>query len=203
MIPMSFCNHISEIISAVTGIIGVIIGSIITYCIETKRRKNDENNKILRKIYFQIYTELEYCYLSQNGILKGHDGAKNVSVADVKIQLKRLLEDNTEILDSGLFEIYHNIKSEQYFEYDITGSIADFKYLKLYAFLLKKMIGMQKKAKMTDKYFMKRLKYLYYQYLTWFNLMKYLMDWEQVEDILVQSFLFKRSFKSIANGASG
>jgi hypothetical protein len=194
-------NLILEIINPIIGIIGVIAGSILTSHLNSKKHKNEENKKILRNLYFKIYTELEHCCLTQNGFrnIDVYIGMKkSISIVDVNNHLKKLLEDNIDIIDSDFFQLYHKIKYEQYYN-DVTGGIADYEYLDLYATLLKNMITTLKKTKMANKYLVNIFDNLRYEYLVWYSLMKRILDWEKVDAILIQSFLFERSFKKINN----
>jgi hypothetical protein len=122
---------ILEIINPVTGIIGVIVGAIITSHIESTLHKNEENKKILRNLYFKIYTELKHCCLTQNGFRSTgiYIGVKkSISIGDINSRMEKLLENNIDIIDTNLFQLYHKIKSEQY-RNDVTGGIAEYEYL--------------------------------------------------------------------------
>jgi hypothetical protein len=189
-----------SIISALAGIIGVIAGSLLTYHLEIKKLKKENNLKLLRNIYYKIYTEIELCFLSQNNFSKDlYMGLeKGISIHEIKNHLENLLENNIELIDSELFNIYHIIKSDQYSE-DNTSGLIDYKYLKLFAQLSLCMITIMKKSKMSDKKLFKRLSCLYYEYSVWFFLMERLMDWEQVQNILNKNMFFKRTFKTIMN----
>jgi hypothetical protein len=194
-------SDILEIINSVIGIIGVIVGAIITYHIESINHKNEENKKLLRNLYFKIYTELEHCCLTQNGFRNVNvyiDVIKSISIDEINSHIEKLLEDNIDILDVNLFQLYHKIKSEKY-RSDVTGGIAKYEYLIFYASLLKSMINILKKTKMSNKYLLNRLGDLRFEYLVWHSLMERILDWEKVETILIKSFLFKRSFKEIKN----
>jgi hypothetical protein len=59
------------------------------------------------------------------------------------------------------------------------------------------MINILKKTKMSNKYLLNIFENLRFEYLVWSSLMKRILDWEKVETILTESFLFKRSFKKI------
>lgn len=179
----------------------MIVGLIITSLIESIKHKNEENKKLLRNLYFKIYTELEHCYLTQNGFrnVGVYIGLKEtISIASINSRIEKLLEDNIDIIDSNLFQLYHKIRSEQYYN-DVTGGIAEYEYLFFYASLLKDMINILEKTKMSNRYLLNIFKNLYFEYLVWYSLMKRILDWEKVETILVKSFLFKRSFKSMQN----
>ena len=191
---------ISQIISPLSCIISVIVGSLLTYCLEFSKRKRENNEKLMKNIYFKIYTVIEHCYLSQNNFSKElYIGlAKCISVIELKNYIEKLMDDNFDIIDSRLFKVYHIIKTDQYFD-DITGGLKNFKYLELFANLSLWMIKIMKKSKMADKEIIQRLDCLYYEYSVWFSLMERLMDWEQVQNILIKEMFFKRTFKSIKN----
>jgi hypothetical protein len=123
--------------------------------------------------------------------------AKPVTIFDVRNHLELILEDNLGIIDNKLFILYHDIKSEQYFE-DFTGGDDNYKYLAYYASLLDCMLKIDKSVKLLSRDFKKDVKYLYYQYRVWFFLMYNIRDWEKVENILRLSFHFKRSYKTIS-----
>jgi hypothetical protein len=197
--------HILEIIinPTIIGIIGAttgaIVGSITIAHIETTRQKNEENKKLLRNLYFKIYTELEHCYLTQNGFrnVNVYIGVtKSVSIVEINSHIEKLFENNIDILDANLFQLYHKIKSEQY-RSDVTGGIAEYEYLKLYASILKDMTIVLRKTKMSNKYLLKIFKNLHFEYLVWHSLMERILDWKKVETILIGSHYFKRSFKKI------
>jgi hypothetical protein len=192
-------NYISEILTGSVGLIGVLLGSLLTYKISSMQIKHEENRKILRNIYFRIFTELRYCFLTENAFRKEHDVAKKVSIIDLKQHLEEILENNIDIIDNQLFRLYHTLKSEQYFD-DLSGGAGNYKYLALFSILIKNMYQIQKKEKLIDKYFKRDLRTLYYQYAIWFILMDKIQDWKKVEDILNKRFHFKRSFKAIYYG---
>jgi hypothetical protein len=199
---MKIFIHILEIIiNPAMGIIGVIVGAIITYHIESINHKNEENTKLLRNLYFKIYTELEHCCLTQNGFRNVNvyiDVTKSISIGEINSRMEKLLENNIDIIDANLFQLYHKIKSEQY-RSDVTGGIAEYEYLIFYASLLKNMINILRKTKMSNKYLLDIFENLHFEYLVWYSLMERILDWEKVETILIKSFLFNRSFKKINN----
>jgi hypothetical protein len=191
--------HVSEITNQLTGIIGVIAGSLLTFYLDAVKHKSEEDKKLLRNLYFKIYTELNHCYITQNGFRNVHvyvDVEKSISIRDVNSRLEKLLEYNIDNIDCDLFQLYHKIKSEQY-RNDITDGLVDYEYLDLYASLLENMINTLKKTKMSNKYLVNIFKKLHYQYSIWYSLMKRILDWEKVETILINDFLFKRTFNKI------
>ena len=194
---MNIFNNLSEIFNGgLIAIVGVIIGAVSTYFIETSRIKKEENKTLLKNIYFRIFTELKYCFLTQNAFRKAHDVAKSVTVWDVKDYLEKLLEENIGIIDYKLFNLYHKIKSEQFFD-DLSGGADNYKYLAYYCSLLRYMLKLDKSTRILDKNFKKDVKELSCKYAVWFFLMNRIKDWEKVEDILNKSFHFKRSYETI------
>jgi len=156
---------IATIIGSLGAIIGGMIGALLTYCLESSRRKREDSEKLLKYIYFKIYTEIEHCFLTKNNFNKdAYIGLiKGISVIEIKNHIENLLENNFDLIDSRLFYIYHIIKSNNYFD-DYTGGIENYKYLELFANLSLWMKEAMKKSRMSDKKIIKKLDCLYYEY---------------------------------------
>ena len=196
---MNINNFTLEIISGgIIAIFGIFIGSLLTYFTETFRKNKEDKKIILKNIYLKIYTEIKYFFLTQNAFRKGHDVKNIISLKELNEIMENLLKENIGIIDNRLFNFYHKLKSEKYFE-DFSGGANDYKYLAFYGELLNNMLKLDKSTKMLNKYFKNDVKTLYYKYVVWFGLMNRLKDWEKVEDILNKDFHFKKTYKTIAN----
>jgi hypothetical protein len=180
------------------AIVCLLIGAILTYFTENLRKNKEEKKILLKKIYFKIYTEIKYCFLTQNAFRKEHKVNKIVTISELNEHLERLLEENIGIIDKKLFNIYHKIKSQQYF-IDNLGGIKNYEYLAFYGSLLKNMLDLDRSVNILNKYFKKDIEMLFYEYVVWFGLMKRIKDWKKVENILNKDFHFKRSYKTIAH----
>jgi len=192
-------NFISNILQGgLIALFGVLVGTISTYCTDKFRNRREEKKILLKNIYFKMYTEIKYCFLTQNAFRKKHDIKKIITILELNEHLEKLLEENIGIIDNKLFNLYHKIKSEQYFE-DFSGGIEDYRYLAFYAYFLKNMISLDRSVNILDKIFRKDIEKLFLKYIVWFGLMNRIKDWEKVENILNKDFHFKRSYKTIAN----
>jgi len=178
------------------AIFSIVISSILSYITEICRNKKEEKRKLLKNIYFKIYTDIKYCFYTQNTFGKEHKVAKPITIFDVKNNLEVILEENIGIIDNRLFNLYNRIKSEQFF-IDSSSGTNNYKYLSYFGSLLKYMLDINKTIKLFDKYYKKEVEDLYYKYVIWFILMKRIKDWEKVENILNKDFHFKRSYKEI------
>jgi hypothetical protein len=180
----------TEITIGFIGIFGVLIGTILTYFVDKLRINYEENKNILRRVYYNIYTNLKYCFLTDDAFKSGHKSPDEISIIDMEKQIEELLESNIDIIDNSLFTLYHKLKMEQYYN-DPSAGVSNYRYLNIFAELLKNMRGTQKKLKMIDKYFDKDIKELYYSYKLWFALMSRFQDWILVENILNKDFRMK------------
>jgi hypothetical protein len=177
----------AELVIAFMGLFGVLIGTVLTSFSERLRAKYEENKNILRRIYYNIYTDLKYCFLTDDAFTSGHKSADEVSIIDMGKQIEESLESNIDIIDNNLFTLYHQLKMTQYYNDSSTG-VSNYRYLNIFAELLKNMRRTQKKSKMIDKHFDNDIKELYYSYRVWFALMSKLRDWVIVENLLNGEF---------------
>jgi hypothetical protein len=180
----------TEIIIGLMGLFGVLIGTSLTYLIDKLRIKYEENKNILRRIYYNIYTDLKYCFLTVDAFKSGHKSPDEISIIDMEKQIEELLESNIDIIDNNLFTLYHKLKMEQYYN-DPSVSVSNYRYLNIFAELLKNMRKIQRKLKMIDKYFDRDIRELYYSYKVWYALMSKYHDWVIVEKILNKEFKMK------------
>ena len=203
---MEFNNYISEIVNAIKNIFGVIIGiifgSIWTYRIDLAKKRDKENDELLKNIYFKIYLELNNYISNQYAYRGGWSGKKPISFMKIKKHLEDLMEKNMDIIDTRLFSLYLKIKSEQYFDDNLYGDDENRKYLNFYASLISYMIKTLKKSKMSNKKpFIKKVEELFYEYKVRFLLSNKMLDFDNVENILIMSFNFKRTYKTIAKSS--
>jgi hypothetical protein len=117
----------SDITIGFTGIFGVLIGTILTYFVDKLRIKYEENKNILRRVYYNIYTNLKYCFLTDDAFKSGHKLPDEISIIDMEKQIEELLESNIDIIDNNLFTLYHKLKMEQYYN-DPSASSSNYRY---------------------------------------------------------------------------
>jgi ABC-type branched-subunit amino acid transport system permease subunit len=54
---------LAQVVSGgLVAICGVIIGTVLTYCVETFRNNKEGNKQLLKKIYLNLYTEIKYLF---------------------------------------------------------------------------------------------------------------------------------------------
>ena len=118
-----------------------------------------------------------------------------IHITEVRNHLLRLFEEN-DITENYLLELYCDIKPDQYYNSNVFDDSEEYKYLNIYSILLKNMMNLMIKRKMS-KEFIKRIKHLFYNYSVWSILMRRIQDWDKTENVLTKEMFFKRSFEKI------
>jgi hypothetical protein len=184
-------------LTGIIGIIGVIVGSILTNISDKIKLNHFENKNINRKIYYKLFADLKYCFHTETAFRKEHDVAKKVSISDLKNNIEILLENNMDILNNELFSIYYCLKSTQYFD-DFRGEeFSNIDNLDIFSNLLLHMHLALRKTKMVNKDFLNDIEDTYYCYKIWHLLMVRFQNWDTVYQILQMKWEFKKTFKEI------
>jgi hypothetical protein len=190
-------DNMIQIIIAEIGLFGVILGVVLSTIFTKIININYENIKIGKRIYYRIFTELKYCFLTETAFRKGHDTAKIISISELKTEVEDVLKNNTEYLDKDLFSIYHSLISDNYFENFAGDTFKNIEYLKIFSELLNCIYTVFKKYKMVDKILLNELNELVYSYKIWHLLLEKFRNESNVEHILMLKWQFKNTFYDI------
>jgi hypothetical protein len=186
----------NNLISALIGLIGVVLGVGLTHFSNWIEDNRSENKKISKKIYYKILPELKYFFFNDD--ISEKIIFSELKVKELKRRIENILEENIDFLDKKLYSVYCNdLKSDEYYENLGYSFFININHIETFAKILSCMYSTVRKHSMIDKKVVNDLDELKYCYKTWFLLMEKFQNWVFVDSILKGKSLYKRTFKDI------
>ena len=180
----------STIIGALIGVIGIIIGVLLTYSMSKIMVSTKKKSEYLQKVHLKILSMAEIWFMAETQFRGSHDLKSDYEGSQFISFFKSTLEENIEIIEGDLYQVYIDLKYMDFVE-DFSGFMMNLNAIEKLNVVVDEFIKENKKLKICKNEIMDRYKKLRNSVNLWIWFSKNIHEVTTINTIMAMKWNFK------------
>lgn len=180
----------STIIGALIGVIGIIIGVLLTYSMSKVMVSTKKKSEYFKKVHLKILPMAEIWFMAKTQFRGSHGLKRDYEDSQFISFFKSTLEENIEIIEGNLYQVYIDLKYMDFVE-DFSGFIMHLDAIEKLNVVIDELIKENKKLKICKNEIMDRYKKLKNSVNLWIWFSKNIHEVAAINTIMTMKWNFK------------
>ena len=180
----------STIIGALIGVIGIIIGALLTHSMSKIMVSTKKKSEYFKKVHLKILPMAEIWFMAETQFRRSHDLKSDYEGSQFISFFKSTLEENIETIEGDLYQVYIDLKYMDFVE-DFSGFMMNLNAIEKLNVVVDELIKENKKLKICKNEIMDRYKKLRNSVNLWIWFSKNIHEVAAINTIMAMKWNFK------------